>query len=269
VDAADSRISLIDIKSDMMVKWLYEQQLRKQYVTGENAFEGVVLKKARGDFTCCPPQMNLIPNSLYAMVTQMNVRCAMTVNSLVVRAILGALRRRDLGTDFIPLSHGLRVQVIRTMTDLPRSQLHHYAAFVQDIGMLVVWEDDAETLLQRATFLEGQLVEMIWGSGEKDAEDTSDEKEPACTNAAELDPEHLEEALTQEHRPVMLISAIQVGLTLALCISTLGIGWRSVVLEIMVDGSMLRLALLAVTPVLFFVSLVSGYVPWSLVCDNC
>lgn len=241
-----------------MVKWLYEQQLRKQYVTGQNAFEGVVLKKARGDFTCCPPQMNLIPNSLYAMVAQMNVRCAMTVNTLVVRSMLGAIRRRDSDMDFIPLSEGLRVQIIRTMTDLPRSQLHHYVAFVEDIGMLVVWEDDAEMLLQRAEYLETQLVEMIWSNAEKDAEDTPDEKVPAYTDGAEVDLEKLEDALSREHRPVMLTSAGQVGLTLVLCIVCLGIGWRSIALQVMVDGSMTRLALLAVTPVLFFVSLVSG-----------
>lgn len=256
LDATNSRISLIDIKNDMMVKWLYEQQLRKQYASGSNAFEGVVLKKARGDFTCCPPQMSLIPNSLYAMVAQMNVRCAMTVNTPVVRSILGALRREDPDMDFVPLAQGLRVQIIRTMTDLPRSQLHHFAAFVEDMGMLIVWEDDAETLLQRVQFLEAQLVEMIWGNGPDDLEETLDEKAPAHVDAAEIDPAQLEDALAQEHRPVQLTSAAMVGLTMALMITCLGLGWRAIVLQIMVDGSMLRLALLAVTPIQFFVSLV-------------
>lgn len=261
VDAESSRVSLIDIKSDMMVKWLYEQQLRKQYVGGQNAFEGVVLKKTRGDFTCCPPQMNLIPNSLFAMVTQMNVRCAMTVNTPVVRSILGSVRRSDSHMSFIPLCDGLRVQIIRTMADLPRCQLHHYAAFVEDVDMLVVWEDDAETLLERAQFLEVQLVEMVWTGGEKDGDDTPDEERAVSVEVAEVDPDQLEDALSREHRPVMLISAAQVGLTLVLCIVCLGIGWRSIALEIMVDGSMIRLALLAVTPMLFFVSLVSDLPP--------
>ncbi|OIW23665.1 hypothetical protein CONLIGDRAFT_585920 [Coniochaeta ligniaria NRRL 30616] len=255
LDATNSRISLIDIKNDMMVKWLYEQQLRKQYASGDNTFEGVVLKRARGDFTCCPPQMNLIPNSLYAMVTQMNVRCAMTVNTPVVWSILGAIRRTEADVDFVPLSQGLRVQIIRTMTDLPRSQLHHFAAFIEDIGILVVWEDDAETLLQRVQFLEAQLVEMIWGNGMNDADETPDEKAPGLDEAAGIDLAQLEDALSREHRPVMLTSAAMVGVTLALCLTCLGLGWRAIVLQIMVDGSMTRLALLVVTPVQFFVSL--------------
>jgi hypothetical protein len=262
LEAAASTVSLLDIKSDMMVKWLYEQQLRKQYVIGDNASEGVVLKKARGDFTCCPTQMSRIPNSLHAMVTQMNVRCAMTVNTFVVRAMLGAIRSREREMDYIPLAQGLQVQIIRTLTDLPHSQLHHYAAFVEDIGMLVVWEDDAEKLLERAELIEGQVMEIVWRNGEKDGEDTADEKEPISEDVAEVDPSQLEDALSREHRPVILISATQVALTLALCTTTLGVGWRNIAMEIMVDGSMMRLALVAVTPVLFFVSLVGRIAPW-------
>lgn len=241
----------------MMVKWLYEQQVRKQYASGHSAFEGVVLKKARGDFTCCPPQMKLIPDSLYNMVIQMNVRCAMTVNTPVVRAILGSLRRTDADIHFVPLSEGLRIQILRTTADLPRAKLHHFAAFVEDVGMLIVWEDDAEMLLRRIQSLESQLVEMIWGNGADDADDEHDEKGPNH-QIAELHPSQLEDALTREHRPVQLTSAVMVGLTLALCFTCLSLGWRALVLQIMVDGDMTRLALLAVSPLQFFVSLVSN-----------
>jgi hypothetical protein len=261
VDMRGSTVSLVDIKNDMMVKWLYEQQLRKLYVSGQDAFEGAVLKKGRGNFTCCPPQMSLIPNSLYEMVTHMNVRCAMTVNTPVVRAILGSIRRTDADIDFVPLPEGLRVQIIRTMADLPRCKLHHFAAFVEDIGMLVVWDDEAEKLLQRASYLEAQLVLMIWGDGQDDGDETPMEKRPGYDNVAEIDPAQLEEALSREHRPVMLWSASMIMVTLALCLACIGLGWRALVLEIMVDGNYMRLALLAVSPLQFFVSLVSHPIP--------
>jgi len=58
----------------MMAKWLYEQQVRLHYASGLNPIEGVVLKKARDSFTCCPPQMADLPNGFFAMVKQMNVR---------------------------------------------------------------------------------------------------------------------------------------------------------------------------------------------------
>lgn len=258
VDMMGSTVSLVDIKNDMMVKWLYEQQLRKHYTLGEDAFEGCVLKKARGNFTCCPPQMSLIPNSLYEMVMHMNVRCAMTVNTPVVRAILASIRRTEAEIDHVPLPEGLRVQIIRTMADLPRCKLHHFAAFVEDIGMLVVWDDDAETLLQHASFLEAQLITMIWGDGEDAGDETPMEKRPEYEiDVEEIDPAQLEEALSREHRPVMLWSAAMVMVTLALCLFCLGLGWRALVLEINVDGAYLRLAFIAVAPLQLFVSLVS------------
>ncbi|KAK3327453.1 glycosyl transferase family group 2-domain-containing protein [Cercophora scortea] len=251
--------ALLDIRNDMMVNYLYEQLLRKQYASGMDPYEGVVLKKSRGNFTCCPPQMAAIPGSLYAMVTEMNVRCAMTVNTPVVRTILDSLRTRtDL--DYVPLPDGLRVQILQTMTDLPRGQLHHFAAFIEDVRMLVVWDDEPEKLLARVQNLETRFMEMIWGTGaDQEAEgedDAADEKKRDFSTAVdELDPAELEEALAREQRPVRLESAFMVTLTLALCIICLGLGWRALALESMVDETYIRWAFLSVAPVQMFVSL--------------
>lgn len=73
-DFRNSQSTLIDVKNDMMVNWLYEQQMRKLYVFPENIGEGVVLKRARGDFTCCPPQLRGFQGGFYDMIVKMNVR---------------------------------------------------------------------------------------------------------------------------------------------------------------------------------------------------
>jgi hypothetical protein len=236
----------------MMVNWLYEQQLRKQYASGADPFEGVVLKKSRGNFTCCPLQMSAIPASLYAVVSTMNVRCAMTVNTPVVRALLDSLLSRG-SVDYVPLPDGLRVQIIATMADLPRGQLHHFAAFVEDVRMLVVWDDEPEKLLKRAENLERRFIEMIWGNGDnaEEEDETPDEKKRET-----IDPAELEEALARERRPIRLESSIMVSLTLALCIACLALGWRHLAFQSTVDGNYIRWALMAVSPLQFFVSLV-------------
>ncbi|KAK3995126.1 glucans biosynthesis glucosyltransferase H [Cladorrhinum sp. PSN332] len=247
--------TIMEIRSDMMVNWLYEQQMRKQYASGMDPYEGVVLKKARGNFTCCPPQMAAIPESLFAVISQMNVRCAMTVNTPVVRALMDSLlNKTDL--DYVPLPDGLRVQILRTMADLPRGQLHHFAAFIEDARMLIVWDDEPEKLLLRVEDLEQRFVEIIWGSGNEEEDDEKDEKkgQPAV-NTQELDPRQLEEALVREERPVRLESSIIVGLTMILWIICPALGWRALIYQSMVDGTWMRFALLAVCPVQMFVSL--------------
>ncbi|KAL2152574.1 hypothetical protein VTH82DRAFT_5758 [Thermothelomyces myriococcoides] len=248
-----------EIRNDMMVNWLYEQQLRKQYASGMDPYEGVVLKKARGTFTCCPPQMAAIPGSLYAVVAQMNVRCALTVNTPVVRALLDSIiSRTDL--DYVPLPDGLRVQVLRTMTDLPRGQLHHFAAFVEDVRLLVVWDDEPEKLLDRAQNLEAKFIEIIWGSGNSEGgedEDAAGDIKGGGGGVAvqELDPDQLEGGFAEEKRPVRLESACMVALTMALWIVCPALGWRWLAYQSTVDGTYLRFALLAACPVQMFVSM--------------
>ena len=247
-----------EIRNDMMVNWLYEQQLRKQLASGMDPYEGVVLKKARGNFTCCPPQMAAIPDSLYAVVSLMNVRCAMTVNTPVVRALLESIvSKTDL--DHVPLPDGLRVQVVRTMADLPRGQLHHFAAFVVDVRMLVVWDDEPEKLLARVQTLEAKFIELIWGNGEEGEEDEDGggpgEKGGAAVNLEELDPAQLEEALARERRPVRLESAFMVAITVAIWIVCPALGWRWLAFQTMVDGTYLRMALIAALPAQLFISL--------------
>ena len=247
-----------EIRNDMMVNWLYEQQLRKQLASGMDPYEGVVLKKARGNFTCCPPQMAAIPDSLYAVVSLMNVRCAMTVNTPVVRALLESIvSKTDL--DHVPLPDGLRVQVVRTMADLPRGQLHHFAAFVVDVRMLIVWDDEPEKLLARVQTLEAKFIELIWGNGEEGEEEEDGggpgEKGGAAVNLEELDPAQLEEALARERRPVRLESAFMVAITVAIWIVCPALGWRWLAFQTMVDGTYLRMALIAALPAQLFISL--------------
>ncbi|KAL2015088.1 hypothetical protein VTK56DRAFT_6327 [Thermocarpiscus australiensis] len=251
--------AILEIRSDMMVNWLHEQQRRKQYCTGADPFEGVVLKKARGSFACCPPQMAALGGAgttLLAAASQMNVRCAMTVNTPVVRALLDSL---GASLDYVPLPDGLRVQVLRTMADLPRGQLHHFAAFVEDVRMLVVWDDEPEKLLDRAQDLEARFIEIIWGNGDGDVgdedADAAEKKGAAGVDVHDLDPAQLEAAMAREHRPVRLESACMVALTLALWIVCPGIGWRWLAYQSTVDGTYLRWALLAACPVQMFVSL--------------
>lgn len=249
--------SLKCIRNDVMVNYLYQQALTRSYVSALDLWQGIVLKERRGKYSCCPPQLSIFENGLLDNVKKMNVCCAMTVSTPVTRTILESTAYVEL--DHVPMPNGLQVQVLKTMSDLPRCQIHHFAAFLEDLMILVVWDDDPEHLLQRAENLEAKFVRMIWGErGEQAEGDEKDDPKALEDGATEVvDPATLEEGTAgQEERPVMFVSSIIVACTICLAVTCMGFGWRRLAMECKVDKTYLRLALLLLAPVQLFFSMV-------------
>ncbi|KAF5877030.1 putative glycosyltransferase family 2 protein [Botrytis fragariae] len=242
------RESVLTVRSDVVVSWLHQQQMEKLWAVGAPG-EGVILKKAKGDFTCCPPSLRTEPSGIFDYIVAMNVRAAMTVNTRVIKIFLARQH-----ADYVPLSDGLRLQVLPTVEYLPRCQKHHFGAFIQDQQILIVWDDDPKHLLQRAEYIERSLLEMIWAD---DDEETDEKKGGANVSTAELGSgSDVEDGYgAQEKRPTLLLNPLMVGATLCLLVTALGLGWRKLGLEVAVDGNYTRLALLAVVPCQVFVSL--------------
>lgn len=71
------RESMVDIKTDVMASYIQQQQLEKLWST-ESPGEGVVLKKEKGSYACCPPDLANDPAGLYDAIVQMNVRVCYT-----------------------------------------------------------------------------------------------------------------------------------------------------------------------------------------------
>lgn len=79
---------ILDIKSDVMVNYLHQQQLERMW-TIDNPIEGVVLKKSRANYTCSPEILHKEVGGFFDMVAAMNVR----VSSPSVPAIWKLLLR--------------------------------------------------------------------------------------------------------------------------------------------------------------------------------
>lgn len=179
------------------------------------------------------------------------------MNTHVIRL---TLRMKEL--TYIPLNDGLRIQILPSIFDLPRAHKHHYAAFIEDPAILVVWDDDPQSIMARAETFERQLVEMLWRGDHKAVEDAlSPVKYPkeASVQVRELSDDQMSQDLEQgpehEPRPWMLIHAMIVGFTLAVVITTLGLGWRKLTVETILDHKFIRYALLLVAAPTIFVSL--------------
>ncbi|KAK4180475.1 putative glycosyltransferase [Triangularia setosa] len=241
-----SSMFLDDIKHEVMVNYLYQQQCSHLWVSdGSGEIEGVLLRKSRGQYMACPPSLG---NSPFAMAcAALNVQCAMTVNSRVIKTFLAW----SPDAVDVPLMNGLRVQILPTIDDLPRARKHQFAAFVASEGLLIVWDDEALHLVERARGIEKELMDLVWKAG---AEEDEEEKGglPIATEA-EVDEESGE--LKPEKRPVHLLNTYLVSFTLVLVTVSLGAAWRQLAIEVSVDNNFTRLALVALAPVQIFFTL--------------
>lgn len=176
----------------------------------------------------------------------------MTVNSRVIRTFLGW----SPDAVDVPLMNGLRVQILPSVADLPRARKHQFAAFLAEEQMLVVWDDDALHLIQRAKAIESELMELVWKTGEpEEVEEGASPKKGPKVSELEIDEES--GAIMPQNRPTHLLNTILVAFTLILIVTVLGAGFRELAIEIDVDQSYTRLAFVALTPVQIFFTLVS------------
>jgi hypothetical protein len=64
------------MKTEVMTEWLYKQQRLKLWASS-GPEEGIILKRGRGEYTCCPENLQEAKGGLYDQVVLMNVRvCA-------------------------------------------------------------------------------------------------------------------------------------------------------------------------------------------------
>ncbi|KAH8811622.1 glycosyl transferase family group 2-domain-containing protein [Xylogone sp. PMI_703] len=242
--STQSSTFLDDIKHEVMVNYLYQQQCANLWVSdGSGEVEGVLLRKSRNHYMACPPQLGA--SSFALACAALNVQCAMTVNSRVIKTFL----QWSPDAVDVPLLNGLRIQILPTIEDLPRARKHQFAAFVASEGLLVVWDDDALHLVPRAKAIESELMELVWkSSGPED-----EEKRGPVVQEVRIDEESGE--IIPEERPIHLQNTVLVGLTLILIFAALGAGFRQLAIEVAIDNSYLRLAFLALTPVQIFFTL--------------
>ena len=179
-------------------------------------------------------------------------KCAITLSTDVIDLFLSRH-----SADYVPLTDDLRLQVLPSMSFLSGCKKHHFGAFIQDQRRLVVWDDDPKGALKRAGHIVDSLVNMIWEQAEPDIERNKPgvKHRIEVTERRTVTAEELEQGLTVDKRPTLLINPIMVGMTIILLVTALGFGWRNLAQEVSVDNNYFRLAILAVTPCQVFVSL--------------
>lgn len=185
----------------------------------------------------------------------------MTIASPVIRSFL----ENSPGSLDIPLLNGLSVQIIPTVQDLARARIHQFAACITSERLLVVWDDDAVNMLQRAKSIEWELMQLLWTTDTSASVRTSKmgSKVNLAVTEKEVGDEDSLESAAPKPRPTMFVNTVLVSISLCLIIGTLGLGLRQIVIELMIDqgapvddgptsSPYLRFALLALTPIWLF-----------------
>ena len=179
----------------------------------------------------------------------------MTVSTRVINLIM---QREDLV--YIQLKDGLKLQVLPNIAFLPTCQKYQNAAFIKDQALLVVWADSPKEVLSRAAAIEEQMMHVFSQGMSPYGEGIDEKKEEHDVNVVEVNAEDgysKEEGYVEKPRKIVLTQAILTAITLILIIAAMASGWRKLAIEISVDESYTRLALLVVTPLQIWLALVS------------
>ena len=176
----------------------------------------------------------------------------MTVNT----RIISLLMRRD-DVPFIPLQEGLRLQVLPSIAFLPTCQKHQCAAFIQDLAILVVWDDEPKMVLDRAERIERQLMKTVWQTPSPVMDEKGNKSQDVLVTEVQASEDgNWQEELSNPPRKIVLIQAILTSFTMILIIAALGSGWRNVAIEIAVDKNLIRMAFVVVWPLQFWLAMV-------------
>ncbi|KAL9092826.1 MAG: hypothetical protein Q9165_004244 [Trypethelium subeluteriae] len=241
-----------DIKHEVMVNYLHQQQCARMWIVDTGSVnEGVLVRKTRGIYMACPPQLR--ESDFASAVAALNLQAVMTVNSRIIRTLVES----TTGMVELPLSNGLHVQVLPSLEQFPRARKHQMAAFIASEGYLIVWDDEATHLVERAAAIEADLMNLIWKNGSIRKQAHTGEKSEIGPNINVLEVDEESGEVISQVRPVHIMNATLVGFAIFLVVAMLGAGFRQVAAEIAVDKNYMRIAFIALMPVQVFFTLVT------------
>ncbi|KAK7737294.1 hypothetical protein SLS53_006597 [Cytospora paraplurivora] len=256
-----SSLALNNIKHDVMVNYLYQQQCARLWVSdGDGETEGVLVRKSKTQYLACPPQLANTPFA--RAMSELGVQCATTVNSRIIKTFLACSPE---AVD-VPLLNGLRIQILPGFDDLARARKQQCAAFIASEGLLVVWDDDAMHLITRAASIEDELMRLVWRTTVPE-EESPNEKDAEVSEVPSIDEETGE--IKPQKRPIHLQNAVLVGLTLGGITLSLGAALRQIAIETKTDSTLLRLSLVALFPLQVFFTLFFCHVIWGSLAECC
>ncbi|KAK9486205.1 glycosyl transferase family group 2-domain-containing protein [Lipomyces starkeyi] len=237
-------------KYDIMCQYLYKACRQKHWLEtlpSADVTPCIALRVKHGDdfgeedfleYRIFPPEQDQT-HILAEYVAGLNVEVCLRLSYPVINVLLSYLPAEAVS---IPLSENTRIQVLETLSDLPRARKYQYSAFVRSEGCLIVWADDVRQLLSLATLLENRMMELVWTVPDLEVHLS----EPILMFNSEKDADL--ESGEQPRRPFVMLQAISVGFAILLLMTFVGLMFRIIAREIKADGKYLRLLVILYIP---------------------
>jgi hypothetical protein len=182
----------------------------------------------------------------------------MTVSTKMIKLILS---RTEL--PYVQIQHGKRLQVVPDMASLKFCQKNQSASFVAKEQVLVVWEDDPGSLLERAQGIQDSLVRMIWGNELSRVTDAGIAKTLGI-DIYDLDAGFQEFESPEEPRPIRLWQTVYTAMAITMLTAAIGSGWRQVAIQQVYNPNWFRMLFALTLPAQGWLALVSSSTTGSL-----
>ncbi|KAH5684999.1 hypothetical protein HBI21_004830 [Parastagonospora nodorum] len=232
-----------EIKCEVLANWLHAKAEEKMWTSG-TAGEGVFVKKTKGSYALCPADLETDDSGLYQAIITLNVRCAMTVNTRMIKLIL---ERTDL--PYVQIQYGQRLQVVPDFNALQYCQKNMQAAFVASHQALVVWEDEPKRLLERAQSIQDALVQMIWGKDLAQVTDKAVAKSIGLGVKEESEKSwDMFDDTPEKPRKLKLWQSVYTSIAILMLTVAIGSGWRQVAIQQIHEPNWLRMLFLIAIP---------------------
>jgi cellulose synthase/poly-beta-1,6-N-acetylglucosamine synthase-like glycosyltransferase len=126
--------------------------------SAENMHTGVCLRIEQGKYRVFPYE-NRFLEPFEAAVRGLNPSVAVKVRSAAVHVALGTV---DEEADAIYVDDDTRIQILETMSELPRADKEQCGAFIRDERVLVVWSDNLTSIIPQCREFEDHLIKLVW-----------------------------------------------------------------------------------------------------------
>lgn len=164
----------------------------------------------------------------------------------------------------IPLDSSTQIQVLQSNSDVHSIRRAQFAALISDSGSMIVWSDDASTLVPFAEELEKKMVNLIWKEKKVKSNALAKDKEKSM-GGVQITEILDAEAGVEAKRNEPFIQAAIVALTFCIMGVFYGTEIHEVLLQIHAEKNYLSAAILLYFPLLFFFSSFFAYLVASLI----